>query len=131
MPDYQLTLTRRSDPSVILNRQDGFTLHIDRSDHSVSIARRTAEIQLVTLGRRGLRGESGDSPSNTAWTQPVESPNGVRRSFTTPSGYLPGTLKVFLNGLRERWITETTANTFEFDVAPVAQDFIDIEYRVA
>ena len=54
--------------------------------------------------------------------------DGVNKNFETTQNYFPNTLTVFLNGLRERYITETGGKTFQFDEAPLSGMFIDVEY---
>jgi len=60
---------------------------------------------------------------------PNELPNGVRTLFTTPTAYTIGSLQVFLNGLKEGFITQTSTTTFTFDTAPITGDSITLVYN--
>lgn len=83
-------------------------------------------VGIVTVGTQGPPGAGANSWSSGT---PVESPNGVRTVFTTPTSYITGGLLVFLNGLWETYITQTSSNTFTFSSAPVTGDAISIFYR--
>lgn len=61
---------------------------------------------------------------------PTESPNGSRTVFTVPEEYISGTLTVFLNGLHETYVSETTTTTFTFEDAPHTGDLITLNYAV-
>lgn len=62
---------------------------------------------------------------------PTESPNGSRTVFTVPETYIAGTLTVFLNGLHETYVSETTTTTFTFEDAPHTGDIITLNYAVS
>lgn len=88
-------------------------------------------------GATGPKGDKGDpgAGGGTATTlkvyqQPVESPNGVRTTFTVPDNYVAGTLLVILNGLIEAFVSEQSANTFSFETAPIGSDTILLNYAV-
>lgn len=83
------------------------------------------DVTVTTPGVPGLAGTNWDSAT------PLESPNGSRTTFTTPSAYVSGGLLVFLNGLRETHFTETTATTFTFSTAPLAGDEITLLYQLS
>lgn len=61
---------------------------------------------------------------------PSESPDGTRTTFTVPEEYISGTLAVFLNGLHETHVSETTSTTFTFEDAPHTGDTITLIYAV-
>ena len=65
-----------------------------------------------------------------ARVSPVESPDGSTTTFTVPDTYLSGSLTVYLNGLAEYFVTETTTTTFTFDTAPISGDDIKLQYAV-
>lgn len=83
-------------------------------------------------GPQGAPGSGGGGAvgSFKVYQQPVESPNGVRTTFTVPDNYVAGTLLVILNGLIEVFISELTANTFSFDTPPIGSDTILLNYAV-
>lgn len=54
--------------------------------------------------------------------------NGVQTDFITSVNYISGTLKTWVNGIKERTIIELTQNSFRLTPAPDAGDFLDIEY---
>lgn len=58
------------------------------------------------------------------------SPDGSTVVFTTPDDYATATLTVYLNGLEEYYVSETSANTFTFDTAPLTGDTIEVSYVV-
>lgn len=59
---------------------------------------------------------------------PLETPNASLTTFTTPSPYVAGTLRVYLNGLREQHVAEVTDTTFAFEDAPWAVDSIRLDF---
>jgi hypothetical protein len=61
---------------------------------------------------------------------PSESPDGSRTVFTVPETYISGTLAVFLNGLHETHVSETTSTTFTFEDAPHTGDTITLSYAI-
>ena len=76
-------------------------------------------------------GNSGGSGSlQLVKESAIETPNGVNMIFTTSSNYISGSLTVYLNGLRERYITELDTNRFTFTQAPRIGFLIDVEYAV-
>lgn len=58
--------------------------------------------------------------------------NGLNKLYTLARGYVPGTLEVFVNGLRSSKVhyveTNPTAGTFTMDEALLAGDIIDVNY---
>lgn len=61
--------------------------------------------------------------------------NGANMVFTTASPYIPGTLEVFINGLRQgiTHAVETTPTTgvFTLDVPPQTGDVVEVGYMIA
>ena len=64
------------------------------------------------------------------YVAPYDTPNGVRVLFTLPNSYAAGSLEITLNGLVERFISETSTNTFTFQDAPYSTDVILASYAV-
>jgi hypothetical protein len=59
--------------------------------------------------------------------------NGVASEFSTLEPYLPGTLEVYLNGVRQRraiFFSETGASTFATTEAPRAGDALAAQFEV-
>lgn len=87
---------------------------------------------VAPAGPQGIQGPigTGGSGGNT-WQSgiPNELPNGVRTLFTVPATYVAGSLQVFLNGLRETYISEASTTTFNFSTAPITSDIITLFYR--
>lgn len=50
------------------------------------------------------------------------------KEFQTSKNFVTGTLTVYLNGLREHYITIINSNTFEFGIDIIATDLVDVEY---
>ena len=48
--------------------------------------------------------------------------------FQTEKDYISGTLRVFLNGIKEVYITEESDNTFSFKIDTVTGDEIEVNY---
>lgn len=77
------------------------------------------------------------SGSGQAWVVdqiPVESPNGVRTTFTVPNSdtYIAGFILPSLNGLNQTHtndFTETNSTQITFVSAPLATDTIRLIYR--
>jgi len=65
---------------------------------------------------------------------PTPATNGVQLIFTTANNYTAGTLKVYLDGLRQIKnvdYTETTSSTFTMAVAPDADEVLWVDYYKA
>jgi len=58
----------------------------------------------------------------------IGTPNGVLTVFETSENYYPASLTVYLNGVRERFITELGGKQFSFSSAPRTGFVIDVEY---
>jgi hypothetical protein len=59
--------------------------------------------------------------------------NGVATTFSTVDDYLPGTLEVFLNGVRQRrdvFFFESGARGFVTTEAPHDDDALSVQYEV-
>jgi len=61
---------------------------------------------------------------------PLEEPDGTRLNFTVPDVYVFGSLSIYLNGLNQDGVLETSNTTFAFDAAPETDDIIRLEYKV-
>jgi len=48
--------------------------------------------------------------------------------FLTKKNYISGTLRVFLNGIKEAYIIEDSNNTFSFEIDIIGTDFIEVSY---
>lgn len=82
-------------------------------------------------GPAGENGSGGSGSVSLKYNQPViQSPNGVRTTFTIAQNYVPGSLWVTLNGLIEQFVNELTPNTFSFDTAPLGSDIVLVNYVV-
>ena len=61
--------------------------------------------------------------------------NGSNATYTTASGYIGGTLEVYVNGLRQAiaHVTETNpgSGTFTLDTAPLTGDIVEVGYMMA
>lgn len=90
------------------------------------------DVDVSAVGPQGPQGATGAS-GGTVWSigVPAEAPNGSRTVFTTPSAYVASGLMVYLNGLRETNVSETTATTFTFSTAPITGDIISLFYRTS
>ena len=65
---------------------------------------------------------------------PTGTKNGTNTQFTTARAYIPGTLEVYLNGIKQirtTHITETTpaSGIFNLDVAPASNDVLTVNYQ--
>jgi len=59
----------------------------------------------------------------------LETPTKLTASkFQTSKEYTSGTLIVYLNGIKEKYITELTSTTFEFEIDTVDTDTIEVAY---
>ena len=60
----------------------------------------------------------------------------LNREFSTSRAYVPGTLKVYLNGIRlitGEHFEETGSNLFELSDAPIGDsdpDVVEVEYQI-
>lgn len=57
--------------------------------------------------------------------------DGSTTVFTVPEAYVSGSLRVYLNGIRQILsvtFTETTATTFTLSFTPVTGDYLSIDY---
>lgn len=63
---------------------------------------------------------------------PVESPNGVRVTFTFPHAYVAGSIDAILNGLVDTHFTESpSTKQITFSTAPFTGDEIKARYAVS
>lgn len=62
--------------------------------------------------------------------EPTPTADNSTTEFTVPDAYVTGSLTVYLNGLAETNISETSDTTFEFDEAPHTGDTIRVSYEV-
>ena len=58
----------------------------------------------------------------------TEQIDGVKTEFVSTISFYAGTLKVWINGLKERGVVEIDSNTFSLIPAPSLDDMIEIEY---
>ncbi len=82
-------------------------------------------------GPPGPAGPAGSGGQSWVSAAASETPDGVRRTFTTPSAYLPGDLIVYLNGLRESYVSQDGPTSFTFSEAPISGDQITLLYRTS
>jgi len=66
--------------------------------------------------------------TNTIKEQAIMVSDFPTKDFETSLVFVPGTLSVFLNGLRERYLTVTGDKTFSLPIDAINGDTIDIEY---
>ncbi len=60
---------------------------------------------------------------------PLERPDGVRQSFTTPTDYLKGSLRLLLNGAKVyNCHSEDGTRRFDLGFVPDDYDVITVEY---
>jgi len=50
------------------------------------------------------------------------------KRFQTLNSYTSGSLQVYLNGIKEKYITEIDSNKFEFEIDTIEEDTIEISY---
>ena len=50
------------------------------------------------------------------------------KQFKTSKAFVTGSLSVYFNGIREKYITIIDSTTFEFEIDIIASDVIDVEY---
>jgi len=48
--------------------------------------------------------------------------------FQTSNNFVSGTLRVYLNGLREKFVTIDAINIFSLPIASVTDDSIEVDY---
>jgi len=59
----------------------------------------------------------------------VETPTKLSATkFQTSKEYSSGALLVFLNGIKEKYITELTSTTFEFEISTIDTDTVEACY---
>lgn len=80
-------------------------------------------------------GSTANINGTNSW-MPEETPtgtvNGTNKVFTVSRPYIGGTLRVYVNGLRQALtthFTETSSTTFTLDDAPLTGDVIRVEYQ--
>ena len=81
---------------------------------------------VVTVGRRAVR----QGLYRATLTDQVD---GVEDTFTTPSAYVAGTIRVWWNGQKQTVsdITEVSSTTFSTSFTPPVGSGIEVEYRPA
>jgi hypothetical protein len=68
--------------------------------------------------------ETGETPSGTI--------NGSNATFTSAHAFVPESLEVFLNGLRQKLVSDyvsTGGTTIVFSISPTVGDSISINYQ--
>ena len=55
--------------------------------------------------------------------------NGINTIFTTTYNFVTGTTRVYVNGLKEQYYTETDTNEITLDEAPISTDNLIINYN--
>lgn len=90
-------------------------------------------------GVQGIQGPAGiagiNGTNGQTWkvdVSPVEAPNAIRTTFTTPDTYIAGNISVFLNGLLQTHVndfTEVSTTSVQFVSPPFATDTIRFIYR--
>jgi len=74
------------------------------------------------------------SPGENVFNEDLTSQvDGIETEFTTVNNYQTNTLRVYLNGIRQRKgasfdYTETSSNTFEFNTAPKSTNLLIVDY---
>lgn len=109
--------------------QDGDLLIGRLSDRTVKLAQLTAGTGIVVTPGAGSLAiaiaapEVGQTPTGTV--------NGVNTVFTTATAYRTGTLRVYVNGIRQKtsYFSETTSTTFTFTTAPSTGDEVLVDYE--
>jgi len=87
-------------------------------------------VGLARPSRFSKKPDSGDKKkiNNTDLSNQTD---GATRNFTTPDKYESGSLKLYVNGLRQMTglnFTETSTTTFLTSFAPLAIDYIEVDY---
>jgi hypothetical protein len=80
-------------------------------------------------GGPGQPGPPGDGAQICGET-PAGAVNGVNTTFTVDSNYQAASTRVYLNGLRETFYTESGAAEITFDDPPQSGDTITIDYTL-
>jgi len=87
----------------------------------------------IKITSQGASGE-GIAESTVIQETPTPATDGAQVIFTVASAYVAGTLKVFLDGLRQIPTTdfsETTTTTFTMVVAPDSDEVLRVDYLKA
>lgn len=83
-------------------------------------------LNLKDIGSNTVRVDaSGVLQSQLIQEEPVQL---TTRRYQTINSYRSGSLKVFLNGLKEKYIIEISSNTFDFEIDTIPTDTVEIEY---
>ena len=86
------------------------------------VERELIDVELTTIDVLPQMGATEDLVYNEIPTQITST------RFRTAYNYEIGTLQVFLNGLKERYVTRTGSNEFTFDLATISTDIVEVSY---
>lgn len=116
------------------------TFEVEVDSHSVALEVEAAEVAVspnvdptvvfgVTPGPAGPIGQAGDG-AQVFGEVPTGAMNGTNATFTTAQDAEAATVSVFLNGLRERFVTVTPPRTIVFDDPPLSTDYVSVDYII-
>jgi mevalonate pyrophosphate decarboxylase len=89
------------------------------------------EIAVVEINRAIVQ-VSGSSANSVIGEIPVGAINGSNATFTSAFVFVPESLKVFLNGVRQKLVSDYTSSggsAITFLVSPIVGDSILIDYQ--
>jgi hypothetical protein len=106
--------------------------HISKANVTARIVKSTVSNKIANTKIRGVDVDTTRLLSDQSVTP---TPNGVLTVFTTPEPYVSGSLKVYIDGVRQikgalKSFTETSpsAGTFTMLSAPVTDENIRVDY---
>lgn len=112
-----------------------FDIEIESSVVDVEIVSPTVDVEVTesvvaVITVEGPPGAPGPPGSGVIiyGSEPGGVKDGANTVFTTAHPYRPGTIAVFLNGLREHYYSETSSTTITFDDPPGPADLVTVDY---
>lgn len=134
------TFTTSGTPAGLILSKNGVVMKPGGADYTLSgstitmtSAPATGAVLLATYGTTSVSYINGSNSLVTDET-PAGSVNSSNTAFTTAQSYIGGSLKVFVNGLKQKTgthFTETTPTSgiFTMSDAPLTGDIITVEYQ--
>lgn len=108
-------------------------ISFDLNDNNTTITTIDNKISITEFAQQGLTGPPGDTILNDLIISEIPSGiiNGINSIFTTQFNFIPETVEIYLNGLKQRIIEDYQLignNTIQFVFSPFNNENILVNY---
>ena len=119
----------KTEPLVSLDVNNVDTFNIEVQETLILIDNPTPELVITEISNTGI--SQIDTSNIITGEVPSGSVNGINATFTSSFSFVPSSLEVFLNGLRQKILDDyntSGTNTILFNVSPTISETILINY---